>query len=157
LLSQGHAGPAKDHYLRGVEQAQRIGYKRLLQICYEPLASLALAENDVEQAQQYALSCMRISQECGQTRELLGGLRDLARVYLAQGRPEAALQLLEVVLAHPASEQNTITRPEPLRDEAEKLRAQIEASLDPAVYRSAWEAGQDRQLGEVVSGILEGG
>lgn len=150
----GDIGAAKAHYLRGVEQAQRINFVRLLQICYEPLATLALMENDVEQAQKYALECLRISQECGQAREMLASLRDLARVDITQGKPEQALQLLAVVLNHPASAQNSLTRPERLRDEAEKLRAQLESQLDKEHYQAAWEAGQRRQLGEVVTQIL---
>lgn len=153
----GEIGAAKTHYMRGAEQAQRIKFARLLQINYEPLSSLALIENDSEQAENYALECLRISQQCGQTREMLASLRDLARVNIVQGKLEIALALLAVVLYHPASEQNSLTRPEALRDEAEKLRTDIEAQLDPLVYRAAWEAGQKSELPEVVSQILNHG
>lgn len=66
----------------------------------------------------------------------------------------APLQLLEVVLNHPASEQNSLNRPERLRDEAEKLRVQIETRLDSERYRAAWETGQKRHLADVVNQIL---
>jgi tetratricopeptide (TPR) repeat protein len=127
----------------------------MLQICYETLGTLALIEKDLEQAQQFSHKCLRISQECGQTREMLASLRDLASVYIAQGNLENALQLLAVVLNHPANEQNSLTRTERLRDEAEKLRAQIEHQLDQSRYQAAWQAGQRRRLAEVVSQILE--
>jgi hypothetical protein len=156
-LLLGDPSSAKRHYLRGVEQAERIGFARLLQICYEPLATLALMENDMDQAQQYALKSLRISRDNGQTREMLAFLRDLARVNVAQASPETALQLLAVVLNHPSSEQNSINRPERLRDEAEKLRAQIESQLDPALYKAAWQAGQQRDLPDVMSQILNHG
>jgi hypothetical protein len=153
----GEIGAAKTYYVRGAEQALRIKFARLLQINYEPLSSLALIENDIEQAESYALECLRISQQCGQTREMLASLRDLARVHIAQGKLVTAIQLLGVVLNHPASEQNSLTRPERLRDEAEKLRASIESQLDKPLYRAAWEAGQQRELPEVVSQILNNG
>ena len=66
----------------------------------------------------------------------------------------APLRLLAVVLNHPASEQNSLNRPERLRDEAEKLRAQIEIQLDPERYRAAREAGQRQRLADVVTQIL---
>jgi len=150
----GDKGAAKAHFLRGVQAAEEINFLRLLQICYDNLGNVALLENDVAQAQQFFLKSLRISQECGQTREMLASLRDLANVHIAQGNPENALQLLAVVLNHPASEQNSLNRPERLRDEAEKLRAQIETRLDPRRYRSAWEAGQKKRLAEVVTQIL---
>jgi hypothetical protein len=76
-------------------------------------------------------------------------------VSLAQADLDSALQLLAVVLSHPASDQNSLNRPERLRDEAEKLRVDIAARLDPPRYQLAWEAGQRRPLAEVVAQILK--
>ena len=86
---------------------------------------------------------------------MLGSLRDFATVYMAQGELGRALQLLAVVLNHPAREQNSLNCPEPLREETEKLRAQIESRLDKSTYRSAWEAGRTQSLAQVVAQILE--
>lgn len=85
---------------------------------------------------------------------MLASLRDLAHVHIAQGNLDNALKLLSVVLNHPASDQNSLNRPERLRDEAEKLRVQIETQLDRLVYQSAWEAGQRQRLADVVTQIL---
>jgi len=59
------------------------------------------------------------------------------------------------VLHHRVSEQNSLNRPGPLREEARQLQVQIETQLDPARYRAAWESGQRRQLAEVVKQILD--
>ena len=126
----------------------------MLQISYDNLGTLALMENDLDQAQQFFLKSLRISQECGQTREMLASLRDLANVTIGREHLDAALKLLAVVLSHPASNQNSLNRPERLRDEAEKLRAQIETQLDPSIYQSAWERGQKLRLPEVVTSML---
>jgi hypothetical protein len=67
----------------------------------------------------------------------------------------APLQLLAVVLNHPASEQSSFSRPEQLRDEAEKLRSQIETQLEPSRYQVAWESGQRQRLLDVVTEILK--
>jgi len=153
-MAIGDASAAKTYYSRGARQAEEINYVRMLQICYETLGTLALIEQDLEQAQQFSLKCLRISQECGQTREMLASLRDLASVYIAQGKLDRALQFLAVVLNHPASEQNSLNRPEPIRDEAEKLRVQIESQLDHSLYQLAWESGQKLLLADVVTQIL---
>ena len=154
-MAIGDTGAAKTYFLRGVQEAEAIDYLRMRHICYDNLGTVALLEGDVEQARQFFLKSLRITQQGGQTREMLASLRDFATVYMAQGDLESALQLLAVVLNHPASEQNSLNRPEPLRDETEKLRAQIERRLDQARYRSAWEVGQRRRLAEVVAQILD--
>jgi tetratricopeptide (TPR) repeat protein len=154
-MAAGDFSTAKRHFLRGVQAAEEISYLRLLQISYDNLGTLALMEKDVEQAQQFFLMSLRISQECGQTREMLASLRDVASVYIAQGNLETALQLLAVVLNHPVSEQNSLNRPERLRDEAEKLRAQIESKLEQSRYQPAWEVGQRQRLADVVTQILK--
>ncbi|HZM24906.1 MAG TPA: tetratricopeptide repeat protein, partial [Anaerolineales bacterium] len=153
-MATGDYSTAKSRFIRGVQAGEEINYLRLLQISNDNLGTIALMENDFDQAKQFFLKSLRISQECGQTRELLASLRDFASVYIAQGDLDEALRLLAVVLNHPASEQNSLNRPERLRDEAEKLRAQIESQLDPLIYKSAWERGQKRRLAEVVAQIL---
>jgi predicted Zn-dependent peptidase len=73
---------------------------------------------------------------------------------MAQGNLEDALQLLAIVLNHPASGQNSLNRPDFLRDDAEKLRGQIESQLDQSHYQLAWETGQKNRLADVVAQIL---
>jgi tetratricopeptide (TPR) repeat protein len=154
-MAMGDIGAAKTYFLRGVQAAEAIDYTRLQQISYDNLGTIALTEGDVPQAQQSFGKSLRISRQSGQTREMLGSLRDFATVYMAQGDLESALQLLAIVLNHPASEQNSLNRPESLRDETEKLRAQIESRLDQSSYRSAWEAGRSQSLAQVVAQILD--
>ena len=153
-MAAGDISAVKAYLLRAVQAAEEINYLRMLQICYDNLGAVALLESDVEQAQQFFIKSLRISQECGQTREMLASLRDLARVYVAQGNLDSALQLVVVVLNHPASEQNSLYRTERLRDEAETLRVQIETQLGQTRYQSVWEAGQKKRLAEVVAQIL---
>lgn len=142
-MAIGERSRAKEYFLRGMRAAEEINYLRLLQITYDNLGTLALMESSAEQAQ-----------ESGQTREMLASLRDLANVHLAQDNPETALQLLAVVLNHPVSNQNSLNRPERLRDEAEKLRAQIESQLEPSRYQSIWEISQRESITNLVVRIL---
>jgi tetratricopeptide (TPR) repeat protein len=156
-MARGDIAAAKAHFLHGAQAAEAITFLRVLQTTSDSLGTLALLEGDTQQAQQHFLKSLRISQGCGQTREILASLRDLAQVSSAQGDLATALQLLAVVLHHPASDQHALLRPERLRDEAENLRAQIESQLDRPRYQEAWETGQRRSLAEVVSQILDEG
>jgi predicted ATPase len=153
-MAIGDRSRAKAYFLRGMRAAEEIKYLRLLQIIYDNLGTLALVEQNIEQAQEFFIKSLRISQKSGQTREMLASLRDLANVYMARGNPDTALQLLAVVLNHPASDQNSLNRPERLHDEAEKSRAQIEGQLDSELYQSAWQTGQRQRLTDVVAKIL---
>jgi len=153
-MAIGDIGAAKSYCLRGMQAAEEINYLRLLQRTYDGLGTAALLENDIQQAQQFFTKSLRISQECGQTREMLSSILDLASVHMAQGNQGDALQLLAIVLNHPASGQNSLNRPQFLRDDAEKLRAQIESQLDQTHYQLAWEAGQKNRLADVVTQIL---
>jgi predicted ATPase/class 3 adenylate cyclase len=152
----GDINAAKVYFLRGMQAAEEINYLLLLQRTCDGLGMLALMEKDPEQAQPFFLKSLRISQECGQTREMLSSLLDLTDVYIAQGNLDDALELLAVVLNHPASEQSTLNlnRPGRLRDAAEQLRAEIESQLDQSHYQSAWKSGLTQRLADVVTQIL---
>jgi predicted ATPase len=153
-VARGDTVSAKTHYLSVIQQAERINFVRMIMICSEVLCSLALKEGEIEQAQSFALKCLRINREVGQTREMLAALRDLASVEYSQGNLRTALEIVGVILNHPAAAQNTLSRTQSLRDEAENLRAQIETQLDPPVYKAAWEAGQRQRLEVVVEKIF---
>jgi predicted ATPase/class 3 adenylate cyclase len=152
----GDIGAAKQYFLRGMQAAEEINYLLLLQRTYDGLGMVALLEKDPEQAQQFFLKSLRISQECGQTREMLASLLELANVDVALGNLEEALGLLAVVLNDPVSDQISLNtnRSESLRDAADKSRVEIEAELDHSLYRSAWEGGQRQRLSDVVSHLL---
>lgn len=151
----GDNSKAKANFLRGLQAADSLNYLRMQQICSDNLGTVALMEGELEQARQYFLQSLRISQECGQTREMLGSLRDFVQLYMARGKLESALQLTAVILNHPASDQNSLNRPEPLREETEKLRAQIADRLEPARYRLAWQVGQGQPIAGVVDQLLQ--
>jgi tetratricopeptide (TPR) repeat protein len=154
-LARGDLDAAKVHFSHGMQAAEEINYLRLLQRTYDGLGTAELLDHDIEQAEQFFTRSLSISQECGQAREMLASLLDLAKVKVLQGNLDEALQHSAVVWNHPASDQNSLNHPEMiLRDEAEKLRAQIEGQLDPEHYQLTWRAGQTQNLADVVAKIL---
>jgi hypothetical protein len=95
----------------------------------------------MDDAHSYFLRSLKITFESGQTCEHLGSLRDIATVCKLQGELEQAMELLAVVLNQPAAGQNSLSRRESLKHEAEALRAEIERMLPPDRSNGAWECG----------------
>lgn len=147
---------AKSFYERSLKASQALNYRRTTQQSYDNLGDVALYLGEVEQAEQYFLHSLEISEETGQHREILGTLYDLARVKTAQGKRAHAVELLAVVLHHPLSTLHLFLRTEPvvLRDAAEELRAKLEAELERETYQAAWAQGQTLPLEAVVAGLL---
>ena len=67
-----------------------------------------------------------------------------------------AIELLAVVLRHPASKQHALGRPARVQEEAEQLRAELEAELGAEAYEVAWQRGHGLQLEGAVAKLLAG-
>ncbi len=153
-MAQGHLAHAQEAYEKGLEAASRTDYRRIVQLANDSLGTIALLEGRIDDSHSYFLKSLKITFENGQFREQLGSLRDIASVYQQKGNWEAAVELLAVVLHHPAKEQNSLSRRESLQTEAERLLAEIEATLPAERFRSAWQRGKRGELGKVVAGLL---
>jgi serine/threonine protein kinase/tetratricopeptide (TPR) repeat protein len=153
-MAQGQMQMARRAYERGLEAAESIEYRRVVQLTYDSLGTIALLAGQMDDAESYFTKSLRITFESGQTREQLGSLRDLASVYKSQGNLEKAVEFLAVVLGHPAREQNSLSRRESLKSEAERLLAEIGATLAVIRYKSAWQRGTALELGKVVAELL---
>ena len=88
-------------------------------------------------------------------REMLGDIYGIARAWAALGRGSETVELLAMVLQHPASDQRFLTTPSTIKHDAEQLRAKLEAELPPAEYTSAWQRGKALELEAVVAELLE--
>lgn len=64
-MTQRDPSSAKPHFLGAAQQAERINFIRIIMICSEQLCTLALKDQEIEQAEQFALTCLRISREGG--------------------------------------------------------------------------------------------
>ena len=72
----------------------------------------------------------------------------IASLLAAKGRGERALELLTLVLHHPASWQ-------PTRDQAAALAAELAAELPPEAVEAAQERGRTRDLETTVAELLD--
>ncbi len=155
-MAQGHLPQARQAYERGLEAARSLDSVRVIQCAYDSLGTIALLEGRVDDAHDYFLKSLKITYESGQSREQLGSLRDIATIYKLRGDLERAVELLAVVLQHPAREQNSLSRQESLKIEAERLRVEIETILAGPRYEAAWARGRALELGAVVADLVQG-
>jgi tetratricopeptide (TPR) repeat protein len=154
-MAQGHFENARQAYEKGLKAAGGIGYRRVVQMAHDRLGTIALREGRIDDAHAIFLTSLRITFDDGQAREQLGSLRDVATIYKLQGHLEKAVELLAVVLNHPARDQNSAGHQESLKNEAERLIGEIETMLSAERYKSAWERGKSFELGHVVAGLLK--
>jgi tetratricopeptide (TPR) repeat protein len=151
---QGDFLIAKERFQSALEAAQSINFKRGMGYTYSNLGDISYFLEEFVEAEQYHLQSLKIGQEIGQLREMLGDIYGIARVWAVFGRGSEAVELLAVVLQHPASEQTFLTTPAPIQHEAERLRAELVATLPPEEYASAWQVGISRKLEDVVAELL---
>jgi hypothetical protein len=59
------------------------------------------------------------------------------------------------VLQHPVSTQHGLFTQRTIQDNAEQLRAQLEAELPPEDYVVAWARGKDHEFAQVVADLLK--
>ena len=155
-LGQGAYAEAGLFYERSLKAAQLLNYRRAIQQSYDNLGDVAFYLGELEPAERYFRLSLRVSEETGQIREIVATLYDLAKVWTAQGKKVEAVELLTVVLHHPVSKLPLLLRTEDtvLKEAAERLRATLEANLEPERYQAAWSQGMALQLEEVVTGLL---
>ena len=102
--------------------------------------------NDAE-AERVWRESLRIATETRGTSVALEALVGLASLQAKQGDMERALELLLIVLNHPASFQET-------KDRAEELRAELELRLTPQKLQAVQAQTQEQSFDQVVSQVL---
>ncbi|MCB0193618.1 MAG: tetratricopeptide repeat protein, partial [Anaerolineae bacterium] len=155
-IALGAYDEAKVYCHRSLSAAQVLNYRRTTQHSYENLGNVSFFMGEYDQAETYFRLSLEVSEETGQKREMVALLYDLARTWAAQGKKREAVELLAVVLCNPLSALPLLLRTEDttLYEAAERLRATIEAELDPQRYQSAWATGQAQQMEVVVARLL---
>jgi tetratricopeptide (TPR) repeat protein len=155
-LGLGAYAEAKPFYDRSLAAAQALDYRRTIQQSYDNLGDVAFYLGELDQAEGYFRLSLEVSEETGQTREMIGTLHDLARVWAVQGKKCEAVELLAVILHHPLSNLPLFMRTEEavLREAAERLRSSLEGDLAPEEYKAAWGHGRTLPLEAVVAGLI---
>jgi predicted ATPase len=114
---------------------------------FRVLGNAACGLRDFQGARRYFQQALEIIMTDRLTAEALYTLAGVAVLLAAEGDREGGLELLGLVLHHPASAQWT-------RDRAETLLADVEAELPPEVVAAAQERGRARGLEATVAELL---
>ena len=108
---------------------------------------------DIAGAENYLLQCLTMTKEIGFVRDIINLLYEYARLRVAQGNSEEAVELLALVIQHPASHQIRMHEGR-IRDSARQLLADIEDKLPTATFTAAVERGEQFELDEVVEDLI---
>ena len=152
--ARGDLTEAKRIFKMVLDNQRLVSYYRGLQYTYRNLARVNALLNDFDEAENNYIGSLRISYDTGQIRETLANLIDLANVWNSQGRTQAGVRALASVLHHPEIDQHDLFGEATLREDAEKLRAELDGELKPEMYRSVWEKGSSEEVEDVVLRIL---
>ncbi len=154
-VAQGNYAEARERYQRGLDAAREIDYRRATQHAYNNLGHVALLMGDPLEAERCYLHSLAISEEIGQTRELVETLFDIAQARAAQGKKEEAIRLIALVLSHPASAQYSLFGHRHLQEEAKLLSRELEADLGSTVYETTLPGDRSLDFEAVVSNLLQ--
>jgi predicted ATPase len=111
------------------------------------LSRLALTQSDTAQAERCVVEALQVAAEAEYTPNALDALATLAAVRAQQEMRLAALEMTLHVLHHPASTQDA-------KDNAEKLRAELEAQLIPSQVETIRTQAQAKSFETTVAELL---
>ena len=156
LVTLGHAvfalgehAQAREIYLRCLKTSEEVGYRWGTANACKYLGQMALSLNETTEAETYLLRSLKIADEIGMERDQVNLLCDLARVRMAENHLEGAVELLAVVLQHPASHLHRLGGGS-VRDRAQELLDTLKAGLSTETYDAAWERGNALEFDQVV-------
>jgi tetratricopeptide (TPR) repeat protein len=111
------------------------------------LGWVALGAGDFRAAERYFYGVLELAVKAQWVRAVLHALTGLAHLLARAGEPERALELLALILDHPASHQEFASR-------AARLEAELRVELPPDVVEAALERGRARELDATVAELL---
>lgn len=115
--------------------------------CYERMGSVAMAQQEYEDAWRYYRHALQTSVGGEVTPATLYSLMGFARLLLLRDQQQQSLELLAFLLHYPSS-------PEELQDIVESFIFRLENDLPPDVVENAWDTGKSSDLGTIVAQLL---
>lgn len=144
---------AREIYLRCLRTSEAVGYRWGTANACKYLGQMALSLDKITEAETYLLRSLKIADEIGSGRDQVNLLCDLAKVRMAENRLEGAVELLAVVLQHPASHLHRLGGGR-VRDRAQELLDTLKAGLSAETYDVAWGRGNALEFDQVVVDLL---
>jgi predicted ATPase len=126
---------------------RRIGYQHGMGDTFAFLGAITRRLGDFTKAEAHLHEALRIFMEIEAAASALGVLLEQARLRVSEGDPEGAVELLALLIDHPAA-------PQPVRDLAFALQDEIAPALAPETVKAAQVRGRARSLVATAEAIL---
>jgi predicted ATPase len=140
-LLAGDRSEARAYLLQGLEISEAMGYQGWLALSLSGLAALCLADDDLDAATGMLRRAVATAVASANAPILLKALDTAARLQRSRGDTTGAVDTARVVLAHPASDQES-------RASARTLLTQMNARLEPA-------ADVEAELTRITAALLD--
>jgi predicted ATPase len=152
-LASGEYEVAREYYLRCLKISEQTGFHYAIQTSSKYLGKVAISMGKIAEAENYLLQCLMITKEVGFIRDIINLLYEFARLRVAQDNSEQAVELLVVVIKHPASHSARMLEG-PIKDSAKELLAILEDELPQETYTAALNRGQELELDVAVAELV---
>jgi len=160
LIILGHVALAHDeyedargYYLRCLNISEQVGFHYSIQTASKYLGKVAVSNGNLKEAEYYLMKSLKISKEIGFVRDIINLLYEFARLRTAEGELEQAVEMLGLVLQHPARHQTRWLEGS-ISHSAKSLLAELESRLSPGTFAAALERGQALDLDVLVADLL---
>jgi tetratricopeptide (TPR) repeat protein len=144
---QGKYEQATQLYQESLALCREVGDRWILGMVLSNLGDVATTLREFYGARRYYLESLEGAVKIGAVPEVILILVKIASLLVQEQRPEEALDLLSVVLHHPATHGET-------RDQADGLLAQIASQVPQDVVAAHLGQATSRQFDEVVETVL---
>jgi len=152
-LARGELKSAREYYLRCLSISQETGFYFAMQTASKYLCKVSISLGNLAEAEEYLLQSLKITKEIGFVRDIINLLYETARLQVAQHNFERAVELLALVIEHPASDRYRMLDGR-IRDSANELLSQMKHNLTSETLKEALSRGKALDLDQVVDELL---
>ena len=152
-LALGEYEDASSYYLRSLSTSLVTGFHYAIQTASKYLGKVSISLSRLGEAENYLLQSLRITREIGFVRDIINLFVEFARLKMAQDHTEDAVEILVLVLQHPASLETRLFEGH-IKDIAKGLLTTLERQLPREIYKAALTRGSELALEDVASKLL---
>jgi len=145
--AQGEHIQAVDIFHKSLDMLTELGARPDVARLLAEMSRSVFALGDEAEAERGWRESLRIANETRGVWVALEALVGIARLQAKRGEDEQALELLLIVLNHPASIQET-------KDRAARLHAELEANLTSSQIKTIQAHAAERKIEDIVEGLL---
>ncbi len=147
---------ANRYYVESLATAETMGNRWGVSSAFRSLGAVACGRGDYTEARQHFRKALSIAEDVHNVPEVLNILGEIAGLQVQERRRERAVELLALVLSHPASGHDTKDRIELMgaEERATQLYAYLEGQLSPDTFAAAQARGRVRDLDATVKELL---